>query len=133
LELLPNGEFTFTYTRGDVPVSNPPVLVDASPVPIDGVYTFTLTNIKVSDLVVTLDYRQSTATNVIGLPSVWSSGNTLYISDPVSGVAKVYNVAGTLVTTVSYGSDVTSVTSLRAGIYIIVLDDGSRYKAIISK
>jgi hypothetical protein len=133
VEILPAGEFTFTYTKDGIVISTPPVLIESSPIPVDGVFTFTLTSIKVSDLVVTLDYRTSTGTSIIPSPTVWSTDGTLYISSPITGTAKVYNLAGALVTTVSYGADITSVTSLRAGIYIIVLGDGSRYKAIISK
>jgi hypothetical protein len=92
----------------------------------DGSFTVTLTNIKVSDLQIVVEYRQGTVGNAnVDADKVWANGKTLFINSNTNGTAKVYSIAGGLVKTVKVDANTLTSTELPAGTYIVTLNGKS--------
>jgi hypothetical protein len=76
----------------------------------------------VSDIVITVEYRQGVAVEKVATSKVWSYGNTLFISANNTGVAKIYNLTGQLVKTVNVNTGIT-ITELHKGLYVVTLNN----------
>jgi hypothetical protein len=62
---------------------------------------------------------------------VWADNNQLYISSRTSGLVRVYNETGHLVTTLSLASGQNISTTLSSGLYFIKIPDGKSYKIVV--
>jgi hypothetical protein len=94
----------------------------------DGTYTILIKGIREAvDL--TVDFTQATGT--VDDTKLWSAGNRLYIHAVHSGEARVYSVTGVLVKGLTVVADETYSTTLPAGIYLVVLDNGKVYKVVL--
>jgi hypothetical protein len=129
-QVLPNGEFDFTFTKNNVEVSPKPVAVP-SPPDIDGAVSVTITNIKVSDILITVIYKQGVGVTEVSTSKVWSYGKTVFISSNKAGVAKIYSITGQLVKTVNVNTGVT-ITELPTGIYLVNTADGKISKIVVN-
>jgi hypothetical protein len=136
-----DGNFTFTVTpttpitgyeivlhfyKDWINVSNPPTYSGHDTPDENGVFTITLTNIKVSDLQVVVEYRQSVGNANVDAGKVWSNNGTLFINSNSNGIAKVYSIAGALVKTVKVEANTLTTTDLPKGTYIVSLNGKSQ-------
>jgi hypothetical protein len=110
-------------------VSNPPTYSGHDTPDENGVFTITLTNIKVSDLQVVVEYRQGAVGNAnVDADKVWANNGTLFISSTGNGIAKVYSIAGSLVKTVKLDANTVTTAELPQGTYIVALPTGKTAK-----
>jgi hypothetical protein len=126
---IPGYELYLLFYKDWITVSNPPTYSGHDTPDANGVFTITLTNIKVSDLQVVVGYRQGAVGNSnVAADEVWANGNTLFISSTGNGVAKVYSINGGLVKTVKLDANNITSTDLPQGTYIVVTPNGSTTK-----
>jgi hypothetical protein len=121
-------DFDFNFYRDWITVSNPPV-VDDYVLSDDGTYfTVYLSNIKISDLQIVVNYRQATGNTNVDNGKVWTNQGTLFINSTTNGIAKVYNISGGLVKTVKVDANNITTTELPNGVYIVVTPNGKTTK-----
>jgi hypothetical protein len=94
----------------------------------DGTYTILIKGIQ-EPVDLTVDFTQAAGT--VDDTKLWSAGNRLYIHAVHSGEARVYSVTGVLVKGLTVVADETYTTTLPAGIYLVVLDNGKVYKVVL--
>jgi hypothetical protein len=126
-EVLTNGELDFTFTKKGGGTVNPLPAFDPGKPDIDGAFSVRIYNIKVSDIVITVEYKQGVGVEEVSTSKVWSYGKTLFISSTSNGTAKIYSLTGQLVKTVNVNTGVT-ITELPTGIYLVNTADGKIHK-----
>jgi hypothetical protein len=131
-QVIPNGELTATFTKKGGGTVNPlPEFVPGKP-DSNGAYNVTVKNIKVSDIVVTVEYKQGVNVTKVHTSKVWSYGKTLFISSTNTGVAKVYNLTGQLVKTVDVNAGVNITELTTKGVFLVQTNDNV-HKVVIEK
>ena len=63
--------------------------------------------------------------------SIYTERETLYVTSPTANTAKVYNVSGVLVRTLTLSAGETVRTALPAGFYVVALGNGNTHKVIV--
>jgi hypothetical protein len=129
-EVLTNGEFDFTFTKNGTDVSPKPEAVKTPP-DIDGAVSVTITNIKVSDILITVIYKQGVGVTEVSTGKVWSYGKTLFISSNKAGTAKIYSITGQLVKIVNVNTGIT-ITELPTGIYLVNTPNNEITKIVVN-
>jgi hypothetical protein len=134
------GSFTFTVTSTTGHRVSPVVttgrlsIPDATGISIvsndnGGFYTVTVRDIR-EDVTITLSPSDNASVES-DATRIWSVANYLYILTPSATDAKIYNVSGGLVKSVSLEAGRTAVTTLSPGIYIVELNDGVKGKVLV--
>jgi hypothetical protein len=121
-QLIPGYEISLLFYKDWLTVSNPPTYSGHETPDVNGVFTITLTNIKVSDLQVVVGYRQGVGNANVDADKVWANGNTLFINSTTNGIVKVYSIAGSLVKTVKVEANTLTTAELPQGTYIVTLN-----------
>jgi hypothetical protein len=75
-----------------------------------------------------INFRTSNA-EVTGC-SVYSAGNSIYITSAMASTASVYSVTGALIKTITLRTGETGIVDTQAGIYIVALNKKA-YKVIV--
>jgi hypothetical protein len=97
---------------------------------LDGTLKIHVSDIITDIKITAITLRAATGTEPIVSTSVWSSGSQLTITSPLSGIAKIYSLRGSLVSEFTYGEGSTSIT-LPVGLYVVTLSDGTTTKVLI--
>ena len=96
----------------------------------DGTYTVTIYKIREA-----IDLRISFAAPNSNVEadgtSIYTERETLYVTSPTANTAKVYNVSGVLVRTLTLSAGETVRTALPAGFYVVALGNGNTHKVIV--
>lgn len=96
----------------------------------DGTYTVTIYKIREA-----IDLRISFAAPNSNVEadgtSIYTERETLYLTSPTANTAKVYNVSGVLVRTLTLSAGETVRTALPAGFYVVALGNGNTHKVIV--
>lgn len=96
----------------------------------DGTYTVTIYRIREA-----IDLRISFAAPNSNVEadgtSIYTERETLYVTSPTANTAKVYNVSGVLVRTLTLSAGETVRTALPAGFYVVALGNGNTHKVIV--
>lgn len=96
----------------------------------DGTYTVTIYRVREA-----IDLRISFAAPNSNVEadgsSIYTERETLYVTSPTANTAKVYNVSGVLVRTLTLSADETVRTALPAGFYVVALGNGNTHKVIV--
>jgi hypothetical protein len=128
-ELITNAKLNFQFLKDGFPVAvTDEPNVTGGDAPIDGQFNVTVSRIKVSGLLIIVDYQVVTSNASIQTAKAWTNDDKLFISSTVNGIAKVYSVNGTLVKTVKLEAGQTTITDLPKGNYVIALPTGSTEK-----
>jgi hypothetical protein len=88
-----------------------------------------VTNIT-TDIRIGISFRESTGIVTPVSSSIVSTFGGISITSPLSGIARIYSLRGTLVKEFSYAEGSTSAV-LPAGLYIVTLSDGSITKVLV--
>jgi hypothetical protein len=129
-EVIQNGTLFLTFTKNGADVNPQPTHDPIFP-DIDGAFSVTIRNIKVSDIVITVEYRQGVGVAEVSTSKVWSYGNTLFISSTSNGTAKIYSLSGQLVKVVNVTTGVT-ITELPTGVYLVNTVDNKISKIVVN-
>ena len=96
----------------------------------DGTYTVTIYRVREA-----IDLRISFAAPNSNVEadgtSIYTERETLYVTSPTANTAKVYNVSGVLVRTLTLSAGETVRTALPAGFYVVALGNGNTHKVIV--
>ena len=96
----------------------------------DGTYTVTIYRVREA-----IDLRSSFAAPNSNVEadgtSIYTERETLYVTSPTANTAKVYNVSGVLVRTLTLSAGETVRTVLPAGFYVVALGNGNTHKVIV--
>ena len=96
----------------------------------DGTYTVTIYRIREA-----IDLRISFAAPNSNVEadgtSIYAEREVLYVTSPTANTAKVYNVSGALVRTMTLSAGQTVRTALPAGFYVVALGNGNTHKVIV--
>ena len=96
----------------------------------DGTYTVTIYRVREA-----IDLRISFAAPNSNVEadgtSIYTERETLYVTSPTANTAKVYNVSGVLVRTLTLSAGETVRTVLPAGFYVVALGNGNTHKVIV--
>lgn len=96
----------------------------------DGTYTVTIYRVREA-----IDLRISFAAPNSNVEadgtSIYAEREVLYVTSPTTNTAKVYNVSGALVRTMTLSAGQTVRTALPAGFYVVALGNGNTHKVIV--
>ena len=96
----------------------------------DGTYTVTIYRVREA-----IDLRISFAAPNSNVEadgsSIYTERESLYVTSPTANTAKVYNVSGVLVRTLTLSAGETVRTALPAGFYVVALGNGNTHKVIV--
>ena len=92
----------------------------------DGEYEYVIRRVMQD---ITLEFTSADANTLVDQPSVWAYGGTLRIRSPKETTVRIYSASGLLVKQVAVHGDTT--VPLAAGLYMVVLSDGTTHKVIV--
>ena len=92
----------------------------------DGEYEYVIRRVMQD---ITLEFTSADANTLVDQPSVWAYGGTLRIRSPKETTVRIYSASGLLVKQVAVHGD--TAVPLAAGLYMVVLSDGTTHKVIV--
>lgn len=92
----------------------------------DGEYEYVIRRVMQD---ITLEFTSADANTLVDQPSVWAYGGALRIRSPKETTVRIYSAAGLLVKQVAVHGD--TAVPLAAGLYMVVLSDGTTHKVIV--
>ena len=92
----------------------------------DGEYEYLIRRVMQD---ITLEFTSADANTLVDQPSVWAYGGALRIRSPKETTVRIYSASGLLVKQVAVHGDTT--VPLSAGLYMVVLSDGTTHKVIV--
>ena len=92
----------------------------------DGEYEYVIRRVMQD---ITLEFTSADANTLVDQPSVWAYGGTLRIRSPKETTVRIYSASGLLVKQVAVHGD--TAVPLVAGLYMVVLSDGTTHKVIV--
>lgn len=92
----------------------------------DGEYEYVIRRVMQD---ITLEFTSADANTLVDQPSVWAYGGALRIRSPKEATVRIYSASGLLVKQVVVHGD--TAVPLAAGLYMVVLSDGTTHKVIV--